>query len=141
MKRHELSEAEWRRLEPLLPARRTAGTYYRDHRVILNGMLYWLHTGVAWRDLPARYGPWQTVYSRFRRWSRDGLWDRVLAELQRELDAAGRIEWSLWSIDGTSVRAHKAAAGGGKKPAARRAYRSRAGALQRWAGHESAPAG
>lgn len=77
-------------------------------------MLFWLHTGVQWRDLPERYGPWQTVYSRFRRWSRDGLWDRILAVLQRDLDAVGKIEWTVWCIDGSNVRAHKAAARGEK---------------------------
>jgi transposase len=126
--RHELSDAEWRRLEPLLPPPQTGGRPYHDHRRILNGMLWILHTGAPWRDLPERYGPWRTVYSRFRRWSRVGLWDRVLAALQRELDAANQIEWTLWAIDSSSIRAHKAAAGGGKKPARRRAGRPRAGA-------------
>lgn len=63
-RRHELSDEEWAKLAPLLPPRKTAGRYYRDHRQILNAMLYWLHTGVPWRDLPERYGPWETVYSR-----------------------------------------------------------------------------
>lgn len=124
VRRHELSDAEWAQLQPLLPSVVTRGRYYRDHRTILNGMLYWLHTGVPWRDLPERYGPWQTVYSRFRRWSRTGLWDRILAQLQRELDGLGQIEWTLWCIDGSHVRAHKAAAGAGKKSPSRRAGRS-----------------
>jgi transposase len=84
-------------------------------------MLFRINTGIPWRDLPERYGPWQTVYSRYRRWSRSGLWDRILTALQRELDAAGQIEWTLWCIDGSNVRAHRAAAGGGKKPARARA--------------------
>lgn len=142
MRRHELSDEEWARLEPLLPARETRGRYYRDHRIVLNGMLYWLHTGVPWRDLPPRFGPWQTVYSRFRRWSRTGLWERVLAALQRDLDAAGQIEWRLWCIDGSNVRAHKAAAGAaaGKKNAAGRAGRPRAGPLPRRLGQQNPPA-
>ena len=142
VRRHELSDAEWARLAPLLPPQHTAGRPFHDHRVILNGMLFRLHTGTQWRDLPERYGPWQTVYSRWRRWSREGLWDRVLAALRRDLDAAGRIDWTLWCIDGSSVRAHKAAAGAaqrGKKPAAARARRSRAGPLARRLGHEGAP--
>lgn len=117
VRRHELTDAEWARLEPLLPPVRTGGRHYRDHRVILNGMLFVLHTGIAWRDLPDRYGPCETVYSRFRRWSREGLWDRLLATLQRDLEAQGEIDWTLWCIDGSNVRAHKAAAGAGKKPA------------------------
>jgi transposase len=131
--RHELSEAEWARIAPLLPPRETKGTYYQDHRRILNGMLYKHATGCAWRDLPERYGPWPTVASRLRRWTHEGLWDRILDRLQRELDTVGQIDWTLWCIDGSSVRAHKAAAGAGKKsarpharPAARRAPRPRA---------------
>ena len=116
-RRHELSDDEWALVEPLLPPQRTRGTHYRDHRTLLDAMLYRLHTGVPWRDLPERYGPWQTAYSRFRRWSRDGTWDRLLAALQRDLDAAGGIDWTLFCIDGSSVRAHRAAAGAGKKPA------------------------
>lgn len=115
--RHELSDAEWRFLQPLLPALQTRGRYYQDHRRVLNGMLFRIHTGIPWRDLPERYGPWQTVYWRYRRWSRNGLWDRILTALQRDLDTSGHIEWSLWCIDGSNVRAHKAASGAGKKSA------------------------
>lgn len=125
VRRHELSDEEWARLAPLLPPVRGRGRPCHDHRTIVNGMLFRIHTGVQWRDLPERYGKWRTVYSRWRRWSRAGLWDRVLAVLQRELDAASQIEWTRWCIDGSHVRAHKAAAGAGKKrgraPRARRA--------------------
>src|SRR6185312_5409 len=131
VRRHELSDEEWALLEPLLPPLQSGGRPYHDHRTILNGMLFWLHTGIPWRDLPERYGPWQTVYARFRRWSREGLWERILQTLQRELDAAGQIEWTLWCIDGSHVRAHKAAAGAGKKSGGARAGRSRAGAQPR----------
>jgi transposase len=112
--RHELSDEEWELLQLLLPPLQTRGRYYQDHRRLLNGMLFRINTGIPWRDLPERYGPWQTVYSRYRRWSRSGLWDRILTALQRELDAAGQIEWMLWCIDGSNVRTHKAAAGGGE---------------------------
>lgn len=63
-----------------------------NHRLILNAMLFRLATGIPWRDLPERYGPWQTVYARFRRWCRSGLWDRILSSLQRALKAAGAID-------------------------------------------------
>ena len=142
-RRHELSDAEWARIAPLLPPRETRGTYYRDHRTILNGMLFWLATGVPWRDLPERYGPWQTVYARFRRWTREGLWQRILDQLHRDLDAAGQIDWELWCIDGSHVRAHKAAAGAGGKharvAAPGRAGRPRAGAQPRRLHLEVAP--
>jgi transposase len=62
------------------------------------------------RDRPARYGPRSTVHARVRRWTREGLWDRILAALQRALDAAGQIDRRLWCIDGTYVRAHRVAA-------------------------------
>jgi transposase len=143
VRRHELTDAEWDRIAPLLPPVETKGTYYKDHRRVLNGMLYRLETGCAWRDLPERYGPWPTVASRQRRWTREGLWDRLLAALQRDLDAVGQIDWELWCIDGTHVRAHRAAAGAGKKhagaPAAGRAGRPRAGPQPRRVQHEDPP--
>jgi transposase len=121
VRRHELTDAEWARIAPLLPPQQTAGTHFKDHRLILNGMLYRHATGIGWRDLPERYGPWSTVASRFRRWTREGLWDRVEEALQRDLDAAGQIAWDLWCIDGSSVRAHRHAAGarGKRRPAKR----------------------
>jgi len=140
VRRHELSDAEWARIAPLLPARETAGTYYKDHRLVLNGMLYRHATGIGWRDLPERYGPWPTVASRFRRWTREGLWDRILEALQRDLDAAGQIDWTLWCIDGSSVRAHRHAAGArGEKAPARRAGGPRARAQPRRVHHQAAP--
>jgi transposase len=116
--RHELTLAEWTRIAPHLPARETQGTNYADHRRVLNGMLYRHATWCAWRGrplgtLPPRYGPWSTVASRQRRWTRQGLWDRILAVLQGELADAGRIDWELWCIDGSHVRAHRVAAGAG----------------------------
>ena len=65
--RHGLSDEEWAVLEPLLPRRRNGGRHNHDHHVILNGMLFRLFAGIPWRDLPERYGAWQTVYSRYRR--------------------------------------------------------------------------
>ncbi len=137
--RHELSEAEWARIAPLLPPQQTRGTYYRYHRTVLNGMLYRHATRCQRRDQPERYGPWSTVHSRFRRWTREGLWDRILAALRRDLDAAGRIDWRLWCIDGSHVRAHKAAAGAGGKPARGRARRPRAGPQPRRVHDQAAP--
>ena len=74
--RYGLNEQQWRVLEPLLP-RQERGGARRSHRTILNGILWRLHTGTPWRDVPARYGPWQTVYDRFVRWRRDGTWRRL----------------------------------------------------------------
>src|ERR671911_2255749 len=99
-RRHELSDAQWERLHLLLPPQRPAtGRPAHDHRQIVNGILWRLTTGVPWRDLPERYGPWQTVYSRFRRWTARGLWAQLLEQLQARLAEEDRIAWTLWCID------------------------------------------
>ena len=111
-RRHELTDGQWEALEPLLPPRRPpTGRPAKDHRTVLNGILWVLRTGAPWRDLPERYGPWQTVYSRFRRWREAGVWDRVLSALQTEAAHEGELDDTLAMIDGTSVRAHHQAAG------------------------------
>jgi transposase len=112
MNRHELTDAAWRRLAPLLPPQRPAvGRPPWDHRTIINALLWLAKAGAPWRDLPERYGPWRTAATRFYRWTRSGLWRRILAELQRQGDAAGKIDWSVHMVDGTSIRAHRHAAG------------------------------
>ncbi len=84
---------------------------------MIDAMLWLSKTGVPWRDLPERYGPWRTVATRFYRWTRSGLWQRILAGLQQVADAEGRLDWSVHMIDGTSIRAHRHAAGakGGRR--------------------------
>jgi transposase len=128
--RRELTDEQWGRLHPHLPPQKpTTGKPNRDHRTIVEGMLWRLRTGAPWRDLPAWYGPWQTVYSRFRRWQQAGVWARALAALQAEGDAAGDLDWALHFLDGTTVRAHQHAAGAKKgaatKPSAAPAAASR----------------
>ncbi len=110
MRRHELSESEWARLQPLVPPRR-AGKPRQDDRRIVNGIVWKLATGAPWRDLPERYGPWQTVYTRFRRWTLAGVWDRLFAAIQRQADAAGQVDGTVHFVDGTVIRAHQHAAG------------------------------
>jgi transposase len=118
MKRHAVTDAEWKLIEPLLPRRTaTTGRPPSDPRVMLNGILWVLRTGVPWRDLPESFGPWQTVYSHFRAWRAAGVYDKVLEALHIRLDRAGRIDWDLWCLDGSSVRATRAAAGAAKKVA------------------------
>jgi len=80
---------------------------------VINGVLYRVRTGVQWRDLPERFGPWETVYKRHRRWSADGTWAMLLSRVQAAEDAAGRIDWDV-SVDSTAVRAHQHAAGARK---------------------------
>ncbi|WP_371685887.1 IS5 family transposase [Micromonospora sp. MW-13] len=82
----------------------------RDHRQVIDGILWQLRTGAPWRDVPKRYGPWKTLHERLRRWTADGTWDRILARVQTTQADAGRIEW-VFSIDSTVVRAHQHAAG------------------------------
>jgi transposase len=95
-----------------LPAERPAtGRPNRDHRTILNGLRWKLRTGAPWRDIPERYGPWPTLYSRFRRWRLAGVWDRLFAAVQTQADAAGPLDWSVHFVDGTLLRAHQHAAG------------------------------
>ena len=125
MRRHALTERQWERLRPLLPpVPQGRGRPRRDDRTVVEGILWRLATGVPWRDLPERFGPWRTVYSRFRRWQQAGVWERVLAALQREADASGELDWALHFLDGTTVRAHQHAAGAKKgaasKPSAAR---------------------
>ena len=115
-RRHELTDEQWETLEPLLPPQRPAtGRPAKDHRTVLNGILWILRTGAPWRDLPERYGPWQTVYSRFRRWREAGIWERLLRALQTEAAHDGTLDGSLSMIDGSTIRAHQQAAGAPKK--------------------------
>ena len=114
-KRHELTDEQWERLQPLLPPQNPkTGRPAEDHRRIINGILWVIRTGAPWRDLPERYGPWSTVASRFYRWTRAGLWDRILAALQEQADQAGQLDWEVHFVDGTVVRAHQHAAGAKK---------------------------
>jgi transposase len=113
--RGDLTDAQWERLEPLLPVSNGRCGRWRDHRQVVNGVLYRIRTGVQWRDLPERYGPWKTVHERHRRWSADGTWELLLQRVQAEADAAGDIDWDV-SVDSTSVRAHHHAAGARQAP-------------------------
>ena len=116
MARYELEEDQWELLKGLMPTQNRGGRWL-DHRTTLNGMLWILRSGAAWRDLPERYGKWQSVYHRFTRWRRDGTFDRILKALQIRLDKHGKIDWDLWLVDGSNVRASRAAAGARKKSA------------------------
>ena len=116
MKRHELTDEQWESVEPLLPeSTATTGRPPRDRRLMLNGMFWSLCTGAPWRDLPDRFGPWQTVYGRFSKWRREGVFAKVIEALHIKLDEHGLIDWDLWCVDGANVRAARAAAGADKK--------------------------
>lgn len=126
--RHELTDDQWAAIAPHLPPQRAAtGRPAKDHRTIVNAIVWRLKTGIPWRDLPERYGPWQTVYTRFRRWQQSGVWDRMLAALQTAADERGDLDWDLHFLDGTTIRAHPCAAGA-KKGAVTRPSAAAAGA-------------
>jgi transposase len=123
MRRYELTDDRGELIADLYPGQ-AMGRPRRDDRIVLNGILWilcswilcsWiLCSGAAWRDLPERYGPWKTIYHRFRQWEASGLFDRILERLLVELDEQGLIDCATWMIemiDSTSVRASRAAAG------------------------------
>jgi transposase len=97
----------------LLPPTGRRGGRWREHRQVINAILWKLRTGAPWRDLPDRYGPWKTAHERLRRWTADGTWDRILNQVIVKDDSVGQLKWIL-SVDSTVVRAHQHAAGARK---------------------------
>jgi transposase len=117
LKRHDLTDAEWVRLEPLLPRHPRQGHRWHDHRLVINGVFFRTRTGCPWRDLPARFGIWKTVYNRHRRWSGDGTWEMILDRLRAGCDEGHGRDWTV-AVDATVVRAHQHAAGARRRPPA-----------------------
>jgi transposase len=111
--RGELTDRAWAAIEPLLPDVGTRSGRWRDHRQVINGILWKLRTGAPWRDLPERYGPWKTCHERLRRWTADGTWERILSAAQVH-DDGQPVEWVV-SVDSSIVRAHQHSAGARKK--------------------------
>ena len=102
-----MTDEMWARIEPVLPALKgPMGKPMKPHRLLVEGAIYRLRTGIAWRDLPAEFGPWQTVWKRYVRFCKDGTWDRVLLALQVQADADGEIDWNV-SVDSTIARVHQ----------------------------------
>lgn len=118
-RRHELTDQEWSELSDFFPPRppKRGGRWMAD-RVLVNGVFWRLRTGVPWRDVPDRYGPWQTVYHRFNSMRKSGLLDKIVERLQLRLNEEGLLDPDLFGIDGTNVRASRAAAGAAKKKSA-----------------------
>lgn len=106
MHRHALTDAQWARLRPHLPAQRSGPQAARGDRLFIEAVLFRAKTGLPWRDLPERFGPWKSVYNRFANWARKGHWAAIFRELQLEIDETGSI------VDGSVVRAHQDASGG-----------------------------
>ena len=102
-----ISDDSWEWLEPLLPDRTPRrGGRWRDHREVLEAIAWRYRTGSPWRDLPAEFGPWQSVYDRHVRWSRDGTYDRIFAAAHTAADAAGDLDW-LVAADSSLMRVHQ----------------------------------
>ena|SRR6185437_1118799 len=106
MHRHGLTDEQWRRLQKVLPRQKAGPPATRGDRLFVEAILYRAKTGMAWRDLPERFGPWKSVYNRFANWARAGHWATIFKELQVEVDETGSI------VDGSVVRAHQEASGG-----------------------------
>src|SRR5688572_3127221 len=106
MHRHALTDAQWKRIEPLLPRRPQGRHSARGDRLFIDAVLFRAKTGMPWRDLPERFGPWKSVYNRFANWASKDHWAVIFRELQLELDPTASI------VDGSVVRAHQDASGG-----------------------------
>ena len=102
-----LSAADWARIEPFLPCSKgRRGRNFRDHRQVVEGIVFRLRVSPPWRDLPVEFGPWQTVWKRHARFCRDATWDKILTALQVQADAIGHIDWNV-SVDSTIARVHQ----------------------------------
>ena len=108
-----LNDAEWARIEPLLPKGRCGARRVDDRRVI-SGIVHMLRIGARWRDCPAEYGPHTTIYNRFHRWSRQGVRFAVFEALTGHSGA-----WGSVAIDSTSIKVHRSAAGAKGRPSRR----------------------
>ena len=118
MHRHQLTDEQWELVKEYVPQKNaTTGRPPAEAREMLDGILWILRTGAPWRDLPQRFGPWKTVYDYFSNWRKSGVFDAILEALQIRLDRCGKIDWDLWCIDGSNVRAARCAAGADKKAA------------------------
>ena len=109
MARGDLTDEEWEVIDGLLPSERGRKSRpAHDNRRFFNGMLYVLRVGCPWRDMHERYGLWNSVYVRFRRWAEQGVWDAILATL---VELGLTDDWQHM-IDSTTVRGHVSAVGG-----------------------------
>lgn len=111
MKRYEISNKEWERIKGMLPPERTGkkGRPAKNNRSMLNGMLWIARTGAQWREMPECYGPWQSVYARFRKWQKIGIWEKIFHVLSSDADMENL------SIDSTMVKVHQSTNGSPEK--------------------------
>ena len=114
MRRHEIKDEDWERIKEMLPGQPgDPGVTAKDNRLFINAVLWIGKTGAPWRDLPERFGAWGSVWRRYDRWSKKGVWERIFKAVQDP-----DLEWMI--LDSTVVRAHQHAAGAEKKRSRRR---------------------
>jgi transposase len=101
-----LSDAEWSKIEPLMPRGRR-GAHRVDDRRVISGIVHMLRSGARWRDCPPAYGPHTTIYNRFNRWSRQGIWFEIFEVLTGSSGLLGTV-----AIDSSTIKAHRSAGGG-----------------------------
>ena len=109
MKMHEISEKQWKRIKYKFPPERKpqGGRPGKSNREMLDAILYWLNTGIPWRDLPERFGAWQSIYSRFRVWTKAGVWENIL----RTLTEQNLVDETTLRLDSTTIKIHQHASG------------------------------
>jgi transposase len=126
MRRYALRDDQWERIKDLLPGRAGhVGVTAKDNRLFVEAVLYRYRAGIPWRDLPERFGDWKAVHTRFSRWAKNGVWERVFSHLAADADN----EYAM--IDSTIVRAHQHSAGALKKTVRRRSGAAKAGRAPR----------
>lgn len=113
--RHALTDEQWESIEDLFPEPAATGRPPKDRRVVMNAIIWLNNTGAKWRDLPEEFGKWRTVYGWFDLWNSDGTLQAIVDRLTRAVIDSGGLAEDLWCVDGTILRAHRCAAGGGKK--------------------------
>jgi transposase len=113
MRRFEISDADWNKIKPMLPGKESdPGRSATDNRLFINAIMFVAHTGIAWRDLPERFGNWNSVYVRFRRWAKTEVWQKIFKKIRD-------TKFKTLLIDSTVVRVHKHGAGALKKKVGR----------------------
>ncbi len=106
----DLTDVQWARIEPLMPSTKGKRSRpFRDHRPLIDGIIFRYRVGCPWRDVPERYGPWRAVWRRHSQLTKSGTWDAILTQMLAQADAAGVLDWVV-SVDSTTARVHQHAA-------------------------------
>lgn len=113
--RHQLTDERWDAIKDIFPEPARTGRPPMDRRTVMDAIIWLNNTGAKWRDLPPQFGNWRTVYGWFDLWNNDGTLQEIVDRLTRLVIDNGGMAEDLWCIDGTILRAHRCAAGGGKK--------------------------